>query len=464
MEFLRSTFQIFVVALGCLAALSSILLFVRLRWPSPVLWFTKLYAGALSPLLLLVGMLTLATGLTTQSTLITLAGIYDVLIFSLYIFRITRAPETSGSFDSVFGSDWESRMNAEENKYFLSNRATLKLPSVPEPVFQKDISFATIPQTGRKLLCDVWQPGENVTRSGLAFIYIHGSAFFFLDKDLGTRPFFRHLVAQGHVVMDVAHRLSPETDVMGMVNDVKRAVAWMKEHAATYKIHPDRVAVGGGSSGGHLALLSAYTASNPEFAPEELAGKDVSVCAVCSFYGSSDMEALYFHTNQHRTTRSLPGQPKKGVPAKIPERIIRQLGEDYYRLGFDKGFENAGALAPLLGGHPDECPETYARYSVITHVHAGCPATYLIHGEDDVMAPVKSTRALYARLAEAKIPVLMHILPQTDHAFDLILPSLSPAAHTEFYDLERFLALQLKSVKQVPVASREEKQHHELIH
>ena len=35
----------------------------------------------------------------------------------------------------------------------------------------------------------------------------------------------------------------------------------------------------------------------------------------------------------------------------------------------------------------------------------------------------------------------MHILPQTDHAFDLILPKISPSAHNALYDVERFLAL-----------------------
>lgn len=458
MELFRSTFQIFVTMMGCLAGLTSVLFFVRLRWPAPVLWFTKLYIGALSPLLLLIGVLTMVTGLVTQSLFITATGIYDVFIFSLYIFRVTRAPVASGSFDSVFGPDWERRINAEQSKYFLSNRAALKLPSVPAPAFQQNLTFAIVPHTGRKLLCDLWQPGEHVRRSGLAFIYLHGSAFFLLDKDMGTRPFFRHLAAQGHVVMDVAYRLSPETDVMGMVNDVKRAIVWMKENAGTYKINTRMVALGGGSAGGHLALLAAYTANNPEFAPQELEGRDTSVCAVCSLYGSSDMASTYFHTNQHLTTRSYAGRPKKAVPTKMPGWIIRRMGEDYYRLGFDKGFENAGALAPLLGGHPDECPETYARYSVITHVHAGCPPTYLIHGEHDIMAPVKSTRTLFARLTEENIPVVMHLLPQTEHAFDLILPNLSPAAHTEFYELERFLALQAKTVEQVAFVSKEKKE------
>ena len=44
-------------------------------------------------------------------------------------------------------------------------------------------------------------------------------------------------------------------------------------------------------------------------------------------------------------------------------------------------------------------------------------------------------------LVKEKVPTVMHILPQTDHAFDHILPKISPSAHNAFYDMERFLAL-----------------------
>ncbi len=125
----------------------------------------------------------------------------------------------------------------------------------------------------------------------------------------------------------------------------------------------------------------------------------------------------------------------------MPAWLIKKMGKEYHRLGMDKGFENAGALAPLLGGHPDEVPQLYALLSPITHVHAGCPPTLLVHGEDDIMAPVKTTRRLFLRLVEEKVPAVMHILPQTDHAFDLVLPTWSPSAHNLLYDVERFLAL-----------------------
>ena len=433
--------QILAGFIGCVVALSSILLFVRLHWPAPALWFLKLYTSALSPILAAIGLLVTIAGLATGSVIVGLIGIYDVLIFSIHFIMVTRPPHFANSFEQAFGLDWENQIRPGQKKYFLPSRRVLRLPSVPEARLQQNISFATIPGTDRKLLCDVWQPPGNITPSGVAFIYLHGSAFYFLDKDFATRPFFKHLAAQGHVIMDVAYRLFPETDMMGMVNDVKRAIVWMKENADTYKIDPNRVVVGGGSAGAHLAMLTAYAANDPHFTLKELEGQDISVCGVISLYGTSDLEALYYHTNQHLTTRSIPGQRKKSVPTKMPAWIVKKMGTEYYRLGLNKGFEHTGTLSFLLGGHPDECPETYALYSPITHVHSQCPPTLLVHDEHDIMAPVRATGALCTKLREKRVQTVMHILPQTDHAFDLILPNLSPSAHNAIYDLERFLAL-----------------------
>ena len=131
------------------------------------------------------------------------------------------------------------------------------------------------------------------------------------------------------------------------------------------------------------------------------------------------------------------------------------MGKEYYRLGFDKGFENNGTFALLLGGHPDERSESYTFFSPITHIHSGCPPTLLIHGEHDIMAPVNTTRLLHSFLLEKKIPAVMHILPQIDHAFDLILPQISPSAHTAFYDVERFLAIQAGNIEEPVIIIKE---------
>ena len=436
--------KVIAIGLSSLAALASIMLFLRLHWPAPILWLLKLYVSALSPLLAIIGVVSILVGISSRSVFLTSLGIYVAVIYFTHVFRVTRPPHFSSSFENAYGGDWEESIHDDQKKYFLSIRSAIMLPAVPDARMEQNVPFATIPENGRELLCDIWQPPHGVPHSGVAFIYLHGSAFYLLDKDLGTRPFFHHLAAQGHVIMDVAYRLAPETDVMGMVNDVKRAIIWLKENADKYKIDPSRIVVGGGSAGGHLAFLAAYTINDPQFTPKELERRDDSVCAVISLYGTCDFESLYYHTNQH-LTRNVALSANKSAPAKMPQWMIKKMGKEYYRLGFDKGFENGTAL--LLGGHPDERPGTYALLSPINHVHQDCPPTLLIHGEHDVLAPVKSTRLLYARLIKEKVVTVMHIVPQTDHAFDLILPKISPSSHNAIYDVERFLALIVRKQK-----------------
>lgn len=441
MEIIILIIQIIGGIVGSLVALISLVLFRQFRWPAAAMWGLKVFTSALSPLFVLVGSLTLIIGLATSSVFLSVIGIYITGIYLMHVISVTRPPDSASGFEHIFGLHWKKRIKGGQKKHFLPYRTVLKLPAVPEPRLEQNISFATIPKTGRKLLCDLWQPAQTITPSGLGFIYMHGSAFYILDKDYGTRPFFRHLTAQGHVIMDVAYRLAPETDLMGMINDVKRAIFWMKENAGRFGVDPDRIILGGGSAGGFLALMTAYTVNDARFTPMELEGMDINCCAVVAEYPATDLEALYYHTNQHLTTRSQPGQPNKRVPTEMPAWMKKTIGADVPRLGMDKGFENVGTIAPLMGGHPDECPERYALFSPITHVNSNCPPTLLIQGEHDIMAPVNSTRFLYNRLVKEKIPAIMHILPQTDHGFDLLFPAISPSAHSAFYDVERFMAL-----------------------
>jgi acetyl esterase/lipase len=274
-------------------------------------------------------------------------------------------------------------------------------------------------------LCDVWQPPDDVARSGLAFIYLHGSAWWLLDKDYQTRPFFRHLAAQGHVVMDVAYRLCPEVDIYGMVGDAKRAVAWMKANATRYQVNPKRVVLCGGSSGGHLSLLAAYTPHHPQLTPADVDGCDLSVRAVVSYYGPTDLRAVYYHTQQERV---FGGRPKVDIGSL-------EAADEKVKMS------NAGRLDTLLGGSLHEVPEMYALASPVTHVGPGSPPTLLIQGIPDVYTPAAATRELHRRLVECGVPAVNIMYPLTNHAFDLLLPQVSLPTHAAVYYVERFLAL-----------------------
>jgi acetyl esterase/lipase len=407
---------IMIIAAYLLSFLSFILnipLFIRIK--PPFGWLLNMAQNAVSPILALIGLLGAGLGWLYHAPVAVVAGLLDALISVIYIALVT-VPQPG--FDRTFGKDWKTSIPPERGSRMLKRRWSLGLPRTGEPRWQRDVPFWTIPNDvaagggDRKLLCDLWQPPEGVASSGLAFIYVHGSAWYLLDKDYGTRPFFRHLAAQGHVIMDVAYRLCPEVDIYGMIGDVKRAVAWMKTNADRYQVNPERVVLGGGSAGAHLALLAAYAPNHPQLTPAELQGSDLSVRAVVSYYGPSDLRAVYEHTQQKKNFGVLP-KVEIGLPGSSSK---------------EKPMRDAGRLDMLLGGYLEEIPEVYELASPVSHVQPGSPATFLIQGTLDIFTPVAAAGRLHQRLVECGVPAVNIVYPLTNHAFDLLLPQISPPA------------------------------------
>lgn len=401
------------------------------------LWFPKLLAGAVSPFAFLFGLAGAMLGLVTRSPLALAAGAYGAYATGRYVSRVTAFAD---GFEQAFGENWRGRIPRPLEAKMLPGHWTWRVSRTPEIEPRRDVPFATIPGTERRVLCDLWSPAPGVERSGLAFLYLHGSGWFLGDKDLGTRFLLRHLAAQGHVVMDIAYRMSPETDMFGMVGDAKRAVAWMKENGERFGVNPERIVIGGGSAGAQLALLAAYTPDDPRLTPDDLQRVDLEVRGVVSFYGPTDLIASYYHSHQHLLTRDLPRRLEDNPETLIHRAGEALLGDMYERPGLNKPLRT-GAFASLLGGHPDQAPEMYELFSPVCHVHPGCPATLLIHGQDDFLVPARATSAMAQKLREAGVPVVLLLLAQTDHAFDLVLPRWSPPAQSAIYELERFLAL-----------------------
>lgn len=441
MNILVSALVLIVCTAAFPLALLSLVFFVKARWPAVTLWGLKVFVSSLSTVFSLIGLLTLMVGLASGKFFILMLGAYVTLVYLQHFIAVTRPPASASGFESAFGNNWKDQLPSDQKKYFLPHRTVLKLPTLPQPQLEQNISFSTIPGTDCNLLCDIVRPPATVKPSGLAFIFLHGGAFYTMDKNFRTQELFRHLAAQGHVMMDVAFRLAFETDLMGMIHDVKRAIAWMKDNAALYSVNPEKIIVGGGSSGGYLALMAAFTVTDPRLTPVELKGKNLNCAAVIAEYPVSDLEALYDHTNEAHTSRSENKGSLINSVVKIPSWLMRIIGKDFNRLGIEKGIDKVGTIGPLMGGSPAQCPSRYTFFSPFTYVNSKCPPTLLIHGSHDIMSPVKSTRLLYDKLIHHKVPAILHILPQTDHAFSRFLPKIAPAAHNLFYDVERFMAL-----------------------
>jgi acetyl esterase/lipase len=417
--------------LSGLSLLMSVLLLIQTK--NPLGWIVllpKLIAEGLSPYWAIMGAVGAVIGWVYEAIWAVPMGILGAGMMIWYVWRCTRDHKR---FANAFGAGWSDQIPPQQARYMAKRRWSffLKMKASPEPSFERNIAFWTIPDTERELLCDVWRPA-NGNISGLAFVYLHGSGWYIMDKDFGTRPFFHHLVAQGHTVMDVAYRLCPEVDIYGMIGDVKRAIAWMKANAPRYGVDPEKVVLGGGSAGGHLALLAGYTPQLPELTPVDLKSADLSVCGIISYYGPTDLLAVYQHMNQQ-------------VFVDLPRVPIGEKLDSTNRLHLDPEFlrRYAGRLDILLGGHPQDSLSTYQLASPITHVHSSSPPTLLIQGKQDFITSADATCALYRKLVESGVPAINVVFPWTDHGFDLLFPQTSPTAQSALYDADRFLALLL---------------------
>jgi acetyl esterase/lipase len=400
----------------------------------------KSTATAQTPALTVLGVFTAALGAVRRSRFAMVAGVLGASAGTYYITRVTAAHD---GHERAFGPDWERQIRPDDERRMLRHRRSMRLPRVPAPRWAHDVHFGTVPGTDRRLLADIWEPAAGVERTGTAIVYLYGGSWHFFDKDVLTRPLFRQLTAQGHVVVDAAHRSCPETDVFGMVGDVHRAVAWTKANAERFGIDPERVVVMGGSSGAHIALLAAYAPHEPKLVPEELRGVDTSVMAVVSWYGIPEMaSAVERWLAQQGTTSSAPVWDRKE-----PNQVANLLNVVMMRRPLTAAQSPPAPpvrelVRNLLGVEPDDeaAAALYDLASPIHHVSPSCPPTLMFQGTHDAVVPLEAARRLHRTLEAAGVPVVYVEYVWTEHAFDLMYPPLAnPAAKAALYDLERFL-------------------------
>ena len=241
---------------------------------------------------------------------------------------------------------------------------------------------------GEALRLDVWEPLQAFATPHPAVVLVHGGAW--TTGARGETPLWNiWLSERGFMVFDIDHRLAPPARWQDAPGDVKCAVGWVKRHAETFGVDPNRVVLMGVSSGGHLALLAAYTDGHPRLPLSCLAQnavQDTSVAAVVALSAPTDLTWQY----------------DLEFPWWYPDALT-----------------SVESLEAFAGGTPQTAPDAYRLGSPINHVSAGLPPTLLVHGGRDQLVLPEESEKLAARLENAGVPHRFLRLSYANHLFDL---------------------------------------------
>lgn len=248
------------------------------------------------------------------------------------------------------------------------------------------------------LKLDIVRPKVDPGRPLPAVIHVHGGVWMFGSRKEQGRPLMNHLAANGWVGFNIDYRLSPRATMPEHVEDVKRAIAWVREHAAELGVDPDFIALTGGSAGGHLTALAALSFGDESLQPG-FEHADTRVQAAVPFYGIYEL-----------ATR--PEDFASALSDLVEEKVVKaKLEED---------------------------PERFIRISPSRRLRPDAPPFFVLHGTGDTIVPVNESRTFVRELrAVSDAPVLYAELPGGQHSFDSI-PSWrsGPAIRA----IERFLA------------------------
>jgi len=208
-----------------------------------------------------------------------------------------------------------------------------------------------------------------------ALLWIHGGGWTSGDKGQKRElNIGNNCAANGYVVMSINYLLqqkgAPPVWPQNLY-DCKTAVRWLRANADRLHIDPDRIAVAGGSAGGHLASMVALTRPEDGLDPQGPYGE--YSCAVrcgLDFYGPTDLGAM----------------------------------NNYLE---------------MLGKPRSKDPAIYSKASPITYARKNSPPLLILHGTADKTVNITQSEALETALKNAGAVVGFERVLDAPHTFDL---------------------------------------------
>ena len=264
--------------------------------------------------------------------------------------------------------------------------AAMDPPEIPSGVLAiRNIEFTSTPNG--PLYLDVYRKERVGEGLRPVVLFVFGGGWVVGDRNQVQALDLLRLVEHGFIVVTSDYRYSTEAIFPAQINDVKAALRWIHANAVDQGLDPDRVAILGPSSGGHLAALAGTSGGVTsldgdlrDWTPTERE-LSTSVQAVVDFFGPTDLRV---YREQHRANG---------------------LGNNK-RLWF---------LDLLVGGPVAERPDLVQMLNPIRYIDAGDPPFLIIAGDRDPVVPIQQSEMLDDALRRVGVDVTFIRIEGGDH-------------------------------------------------
>ncbi|KAH7305897.1 putative polyketide synthase [Stachybotrys elegans] len=303
-----------------------------------------------------------------------------------------------------------------------------------ETVVYKEIDGTEIP-------ADIYLPAEVPSNPMPIALMIHGGGHLTLSRRAVRPPQTSYLLANGILPVSIDYRLAPHVNVVdGSMADTRDACVWLQKDlpelmaAKGIIVDPSKYVVIGFSTGGTLALTTAWTTAEANVTPPR---------AILSFYCPVEYDP------DHPVRMGQGTRPRTMTLAQIRETLPSTVAVshsfnalDTTKLGWLQPsdprseltlalIKEENGMSLLFNGLPEKGeqlpradPARCAYFSPLTQLRAGnynnIP-TFMIFGEEDEVAPFRKGVEFGQALKEAGIRGGFHAVKGGKHIFDLAL-------------------------------------------
>jgi acetyl esterase/lipase len=240
----------------------------------------------------------------------------------------------------------------------------------PAVISEYDIVYGIADE--QPLLLDLYRPAAPAATPRPAVVFVHGGGWAAGDKrDFGVGA--QALARQGYVALSVNYRLASRgrNPWPAQLDDVQRAVRWLRANAQTYNIAPRRIGAVGHSAGGHLVACLATRETRDNADP---------ALAVCS----------------SRVTCAIDlSGPVDLVTSDNPQAD--------------------GIIANLLGATNHARPDLARDASPILFVDAKTAPVFIVHGRRDDLVDVRHAEQFAAALRKAGVETRILLFDEEGH-------------------------------------------------